>query len=78
VRGGAIPWSDAATLAPQPLLGRRLTAGEIGCAVSHLRLWQRVAGSDTTALILEDDCSTRTCLACSTRSSPESATGTSC
>jgi len=22
VRGGAIPWSDAATLAPQPLLGR--------------------------------------------------------
>jgi len=24
-----------------------LTAGEIGCAVSHLRLWQRVAGSDT-------------------------------
>jgi glycosyl transferase, family 25 len=51
-----VPWSDAATLEPQPLLGRRLTAGEIGCAVSHLTLWRRIAGGQERAVVLEDDC----------------------
>lgn len=55
-RRGEVPWSDAATLEPQPLLGRRLTPGEIGCAVSHLALWHRIAGAGTAAVVLEDDC----------------------
>ena len=56
VRRGEVPWSDAATLETQPLLGRRLTGGEIGCAVSHLALWHRIAAAGTPALVLEDDC----------------------
>jgi glycosyl transferase family 25 len=55
VRRGEVPWSDASTFEPQPLLGRRLTAGEIGCAVSHLALWQRIAGAGAPAIVLEDD-----------------------
>jgi len=51
-----IPWSDAGTLEPQRLLGRRLTAGEIGCAVSHLGLWRRIAASGRPGIVLEDDC----------------------
>lgn len=32
------------------------TPGEVGCALSHYRLWQRIAaGNDNAALILEDD-----------------------
>ena len=56
LRHGRIPGGDAATLAPQPLLGRRLTAGEIGCAVSHLALWHRIATTLPAAVVLEDDC----------------------
>lgn len=51
-----VPWSDASTLEPQPLLGRHLTPGEIGCAVSHLTLWHRIAAGRTAAVVLEDDC----------------------
>ncbi len=40
----------------QPWLGRRLTGGEIGCALSHAALWERLAaGPHAGALILEDD-----------------------
>jgi len=56
LRRGRIPWGDAATLEPQPLLGRRLTPGEIGCAVSHLTLWHRIATALPAAVVLEDDC----------------------
>jgi len=55
VRQREVPWSDAGTLEPQPLLARRLTPGEIGCAVSHLGLWRRIAAARTRALVLEDD-----------------------
>jgi glycosyl transferase family 25 len=51
-----IPGGDAHTLDRQPLLGRRLTPGEIGCAVSHLMLWRRIAASARPAVVLEDDC----------------------
>ena len=56
VRERDVPWSDAATLEVHPLLGRRLTDGEIGCAVSHLTLWHRIATSLPGAIVLEDDC----------------------
>ena len=56
VRERDVPWSDAATLEPQPLLGRRMTPGEIGCAVSHLTLWHRIAAGLPGAIVLEDDC----------------------
>ena len=56
VRHREVPWSDATTLEPQPLLGRRLTPGEIGCAVSHVTLWRRIAAGSTRAVVLEDDC----------------------
>lgn len=36
--------------------GRTLTAGELGCALSHVRAYERLlAGSDAFALVLEDD-----------------------
>jgi glycosyl transferase family 25 len=36
--------------------GRELTAGELGCALSHVRAYERLlAGRDEFALILEDD-----------------------
>lgn len=36
--------------------GRTLTAGELGCALSHVSAYQRLlAGSDGFALVLEDD-----------------------
>lgn len=36
---------------------RTMLIGEIGCALSHIALWRRLAASDDThALILEDDC----------------------
>lgn len=56
VRQREVPWSDAQTFPPQPLLGRRLTPEEIGCAVSHLALWRRIAASGAPAVVLEDDC----------------------
>ncbi len=56
VRQREVPWSDATTLEPQPLLGRVMTPGEIGCAVSHLALWHRIATTLPRAIVLEDDC----------------------
>ena len=38
------------------LMGRSLTAGEIGCYASHFALWQKLAGGDAEQyIILEDD-----------------------
>lgn len=35
---------------------RDLTVGEIGCALSHIKIWQRIAnGDEETVLILEED-----------------------
>ncbi|BBL77335.1 lipooligosaccharide biosynthesis protein LpsA (plasmid) [Methylomagnum ishizawai] len=63
-----VPAIDGATLGPADLatvydprqavasLGRELTPGEIGCALSHLRLYRRMVDEDIeAALILEDD-----------------------
>lgn len=38
-----------------PLLNRPLLKGEFGCAVSHLRIWERIAASGRSGLILEED-----------------------
>lgn len=36
--------------------GRELTPGELGCAISHIRMWQKLVDSEHgEALILEDD-----------------------
>lgn len=32
-----------------------LTPGELGCAASHMRLWEHILGADEPTLILEDD-----------------------
>ena len=37
------------------LLKRTLTKGEVGCFLSHWRLWEEVADGDEPVLILEDD-----------------------
>jgi GR25 family glycosyltransferase involved in LPS biosynthesis len=42
----------------QPPMTKRMTPGEVGCAMSHVRLWKQLANSeeqDCTMLILEDD-----------------------
>ena len=38
-----------------PLLKRTLTKGEVGCFMSHWKLWEDIADSGQTTLILEDD-----------------------
>jgi hypothetical protein len=38
-----------------PILKRGLTWGEVGCFLSHWRLWEEVVESDEPMLILEDD-----------------------
>ena len=38
-----------------PNSGRYLTWGEIGCAMSHFSIWEKVAKLDEPVLILEDD-----------------------
>ena len=39
-----------------PWTHRHITCGEVGCALSHLRAWKRIADGDAPAgLILEDD-----------------------
>ena len=38
------------------LIGRELSRGEIGCALSHLRIYEKlIASGDFDCLILEDD-----------------------
>lgn len=44
-------------------IGREMTAGEIGCALSHLQLYRRMVADDIEiALILEDDAQIQTSL----------------
>jgi GR25 family glycosyltransferase involved in LPS biosynthesis len=38
-----------------PILNRNLTWGEIGCFISHYRIWETVANETSPVLILEDD-----------------------
>jgi hypothetical protein len=38
-----------------PLLDRPLLKGEFGCAVSHLRIWEKIAASGRAGLVLEED-----------------------
>ena len=38
-----------------PILNRPLLKGEFGCAVSHLRIWEKIAASGRAGLILEED-----------------------
>lgn len=38
-----------------PLLKRTLTKGEVGCFLSHYRIWEECADDNETYLILEDD-----------------------
>ena len=38
-----------------PILGRVLTWGEIGCFISHYQVWEMVANGEEPVLILEDD-----------------------
>lgn len=60
VRGSLLSASERGLLADDARsvarYGRTLTAGELGCALSHVRTYERLlAGSDDFALILEDD-----------------------
>jgi GR25 family glycosyltransferase involved in LPS biosynthesis len=38
-----------------PLLNRPMLSGEVGCAISHLRVWQKIADSGQNGIILEED-----------------------
>ena len=38
-----------------PILDRPLLVTEFGCAVSHLRVWQKIAASNRNGIILEED-----------------------
>ena len=38
-----------------PLLDRPLLVAEFGCAVSHLRTWEKIAASNRNGIILEED-----------------------
>lgn len=39
-----------------PLLKRPLTRGEIGCFLSHWRMWEEIADGNEPVLVMEDDC----------------------
>ncbi len=45
------PWPHWA----DPYARRALTLGEVGCALSHVAAWRRIAGDGYPALVLEDD-----------------------
>ena len=38
-----------------PILNRHLLVTEFGCAVSHLRVWEKIAASNRNGIILEED-----------------------
>lgn len=42
------PWYD-------PFSNRALTKGEVGCALSHLNVWEKIVKSDDAGIVLEDD-----------------------
>lgn len=42
------PWYD-------PFSNRAITKGEVGCALSHIKVWERIIETDDAGIILEDD-----------------------
>lgn len=38
-----------------PIMNRGLLRGEFGCAVSHLRVWEKISKSNRNGIILEED-----------------------
>lgn len=38
-----------------PLQNRKMSLGEVGCAISHMRLWRQIVERQRPALIIEDD-----------------------
>ncbi|MCM2291805.1 glycosyltransferase family 25 protein [Allorhizobium sp. BGMRC 0089] len=61
VNGKTLSYADICTVFDevQNRVGfkRKLSSAEIGCYLSHQRLWQKIAdGEEQAALILEDDC----------------------
>ena len=38
-----------------PIHNRTLLKGEFGCSVSHLRVWEKIANSNSNGIILEED-----------------------
>lgn len=56
VDGGKLPAEQLLAYQPASSPKRRLTAGEIGCFLSHRTAWQRIADGDTTfGAVFEDD-----------------------
>lgn len=43
------------TLYKNPENGKNITIGEVGCALSHVEVWENIVESGKTALVLEDD-----------------------
>jgi len=58
-----LKWSDAISKSgckpdnswKDPLLNRPILKGEFGCAVSHLKIWHKIANSGKNGIILEED-----------------------
>ena len=48
---GAMPWPGWT----DPYARRAMTMGEVGCTLSHVRVWQQVAEAGEPAIVLEDD-----------------------
>jgi glycosyl transferase family 25 len=56
IDGSALSVEERQCWNPRTATGRQLTAGEIGCFLSHRKAWQAVAeGSATYAAVFEDD-----------------------
>ena len=62
VKGSSLLYTDLAQMGitpsykwRDPILKRRLTRGEVGCALSHIALWQECVDTQENYLILEDD-----------------------
>jgi glycosyl transferase family 25 len=56
VDGGKLPADQLLAYQPATSPKRRLTAGEIGCFLSHRTAWQRIVDGDTTyGAVFEDD-----------------------
>lgn len=47
----AMPWPSWV----DPYSRRAMTLGEVGCALSHVRVWQQIAANGVPAIVLEDD-----------------------
>jgi glycosyl transferase, family 25 len=61
IRGSSLSLADCVyekLMTPECLAAGIATAGEIGCAASHKKLWELAANSKNGMLILEDDAAT--------------------